>query len=258
MKIASTFMMYYFNITGVLSVKSHNYELKLSKRWLLYNFLNIFLMTAAKCTLPSWVLSKNLRQEPDNVDGITTFLTSMLSIVRLRLIVTAPVFFCVSIWKLKQIISFIEACKRIFYLFELSSSSELWKQLRHKCYKSFFLLLLSSFFMKLIYFLSIFQTTWQAAFFYFIFHWHNNIVYNFIVFVSLFFPYFLLLLHILYTEIEHANELGLNNPLDYNLLASKFLELHQLIAKFNKAFGPLLSITAEFVFFAITFCVSLR
>lgn len=256
MKTSFQLMVYYFNFTGVLNVTCRNYDLKLSKRWIFYNFLKIFLMTAAKFTISPSILTKNLRQEPNDEDGITKFLTTMVFVVRYQLTITAPICFCVSIWKLKQILNFIEACKRIFYIFELSTSSNEWKELTEKSRRTLFILLLLSFFMRLIYFLTIFKTTWQAAMFFFIFHWHNNIVYNLIVFVSLFFPYFLFLLRTLNAQIDKFNDSGQRNYLDYDMLASKFLQLHHLIKKFNGAFGLILSIITEFVIFAITFCVS--
>lgn len=250
-------MVYYFNITGILNVKYENNNLSISRRWILWNFLSIFLITAAKCALPASVLSNNLRQEPATVDGITTFLITMLFVVRFELIIVAPFLSGILMLRLKNILNFMKACRRIFELFEVSAASDVWKSFIKKSRTTFFLFVSLSFIMRLIYFLCIFKTTWQASVVYLIFHWHNNIVYSFIISVSLFFPFFLLLLKVLNIELTKANELGCANYLDYDLLSSRFLELYHLILDFNQTFGIFLSITTEFIIFTVMFGVSM-
>ena len=252
MDTAIKIMLCYFNITGILSFKYENCQLKLSKRWFMWNFLTITLITIAKCTIPSSVLSKNLRQEPVDVIGVTTFLSGMLIIARFRLIITAPLCLCVSIGKFRHILRFIESCKKIFYIFQLSTSSGKWKKMKKNYCETLCLLITLSFFMRLTYFLCIFKTTWQAALIYLTFHWHNNIVYSLILFLSFFFSYFLFLLRCLNTEVKRVKL-----SLDYDLLSLKFLELHHLIKEFNETFGLLLSIVTEFIVFTLTFCVRL-
>lgn len=251
MKKAYKFFLWYFNSSGITNLYVHETTVNVSKFMMLLNFFALpFAFFSSLLIVPAY--SSNSTASEATPKGATHFvhLVSLSYSVLSSLTIFFTVYYC--IWNRNNMKKLIQNCIKIFYAFKLSSESSLFKAFEIQCFLNFgifFFIMLS---VKMYHFFIIYELEWRNIFIIVIFYWHESIVLIFMIFMSFFLFYFLLLIKHLNSQIEIMKSLRISQVFSFDALALKFLNLQKLIAQFHKVLGLHLSIIVAFSVMAST------
>lgn len=239
MKIINKVLLCYFNLSGITNLSVHKKQVAISKTMISINLFTIPLLTLLLNLLAIPIeSSKNINASKFASKIVSTFGIQYL------IITIFTIYFCV--WNQKNVLRLIQACIRLFNEFKLSTETVLFSRFEKRCYFNFFSTITVIFLTKMAFALASFRRHGLIPLF--IFQWYENTALVFMIFVSFFPQFFLILLQHLNLQIETISKLKMRKVLSYDSLSLKFIGIHNLVAKFNKVFGLHLSMVS---FFAI-------
>jgi hypothetical protein len=257
MEILRKFLIFYFNFSGILSLKIHKNKLKVSKFWFLINFLN----------LPIWfvlfyfVTFTNFNDAAKNIEAPSRFtIFSVILSISFHTFSLLVMSCCVyvQLFKQNQIIDLIKNCLKIFRRFNFSQNSKPFKNFERKCLKILVSWSISVTIFELLYYFSIYNLNWKGLIFFTLSTWNILISLQFIIFVSFFLNFFEFLLKTLNCELEERFQQISAVKKGFDDIFNKFCCLYDLIQEIKKTFGFLLNLSVFYAVCIVTIRVSLN
>lgn len=250
MKKSYKFIIWYLNTSGVLNLTSSGSKLEVSKLAVIFNALTFPLIFCLGLSMPLSVYKENIRESENFFKEVSVFMISSMITVNFQY--TFIAFWCVyiSIWKRQKIVLLVQKCVITFHHFQVSSSSEEFKELERKCLKTVCLTFAVAASVKVLGYFVSYKTSWASFYLVLVSEWFEGIVLPFFALSGIFLFYFSFLLRNLKMELER-----IDSKTSLDCLASKFSNLFNNVTEFNEVFGLLLTLTAVFAISITTFRV---
>lgn len=242
------FLILYFNLNGISSLKYSQEKLEISRLFSVFSFFLPFLPFLSIFIFPN--LYNDVFQEKFIKLDISTFLKKLLYFYNISSNLLPFIF----IWT--QIINLRKMKKLISLVFDYLkvNLSDFDVQLVTKsffvCLRNFWILMC---FFKVFFFFCMLNFKWKSIMYLSIFQWNEHIFLFFIQFVFL---------HLIFVKVSiqslmrSYHEEKFKFRFDVAQLESNFLQLHEIMIKIGETYGFLLSLAISFIVFFISSKVS--
>lgn len=237
-------LIWFFNFSGILSLRISKNCVLVSKPLLLINFLIIPFISFLNYVAYTALLKEFLDFDAIAFSKATQFLIRVSTVLNAQSFLVVFCVVYVQLWKQKQILEFLNMCVEITKSFQISTKSFAWKSFEKKCYKNLLISVILVSTVKAVFFGITTKMRWLNIPISMALGWNEFTSLYFMAFVSLILNFFELLIEKVNEEIEEAE----NGMVQIDEVVRKLSNIRELVESFKELFGSLISLI---VFFSV-------
>lgn len=257
MKASHKAVVYFFNSTGTLSFETRKSGLKISKFLILWNSISFPLIYALLIFITRMIGFENtMKKELVDIEKTSKFLIMTVYSLAVQYALAIACCIYIQVWKSKNILDLFVNCFKIFHLSKLAKKLHTCKELERKYFRTLIFMWAFCCFVHFEGFFSAMEINWESFFIYVVMHWNDNIVLYFMVLVYFVLLFFLFLLISVNSDLENSARSSSTKVFDYDTFLCFFVILFELVDKFQKSFGLLLSIGTSYIISVVIVKVS--